>query len=37
MSTESRIPVMLVSVGYAAEGNAPQNARLDIEEVLDIV
>lgn len=34
---ETRIPVMLVSVGYAAEGNAPQNARLDIEEVLDIL
>lgn len=35
--SETRIPVVLVSVGYAAEGNTPQNARLDIEEVLDIV
>lgn len=35
---ETRLPVMLVSVGYAAtEGNAPQNARLDVEDVLDIV
>lgn len=33
---ETRIPVMLVSVGYAAEGNPPQNARLDVEEVLEI-
>lgn len=34
---ETRIPVMLVSVGYAADGNASQNARLDVEEVLDIL
>lgn len=34
---ECRIPVMLVSVGYAAEGNAPQNARLDIKDVLEIL
>ena len=34
---ETRIPVMLVSVGYAAEGNTPQNVRLHVEHVLDIL
>lgn len=33
----TRIPVMLVSVGYAAEGNYPQKPRLDVAQVLDIV
>lgn len=32
----TRIPVMLVAVGYAAEGNYPQKPRLAVTEVLDI-
>lgn len=34
---ENTIPVMLVAVGYEAEGNYPQNPRLATSEVLDIV
>lgn len=34
---ESQVPVILVSVGYPAEGNYPQAARLDVKEVLSIV
>lgn len=34
---ETQIPVMLVAVGYAAEGNYPQNQRLDVDKVLTIV
>ena len=34
---ENQIPVMLVAVGYAAEGNYPQNQRLDVEQVLTLV
>lgn len=33
----NQIPVMLVSVGYPAEGNYPQSARLDVAEVLSVV
>lgn len=32
-----QIPVMLVAVGYPAEGNFPQNPRLDVGEVLTVV
>lgn len=34
---ETRIPVMLIAVGYEAEGNYAQQPRLDVSEVLDIV
>lgn len=33
---ENVLPIMLVAVGYAAEGNFPQNVRLDVDEVLTI-
>lgn len=35
--TANQIPVMLVAVGYAAEGNFPQSPRLDVDEVLTVV
>lgn len=34
---ETLVPVILVSVGYPAEGNYPQAARLDVSEVLSVV
>lgn len=35
--SENLLPVMLVAVGYKGENNFPQNPRLDLEQVLDIV
>lgn len=35
--TANQVPVMLISVGYPAEGNYPQSARLDVKEVLSVV
>lgn len=35
--TANQVPVMLISVGYPAEGNYPQSARLDVKEVLNVV
>ena len=34
---QEQIPVMLVAVGYAAEGNFPQAPRLDVEQVLTVL
>jgi nitroreductase len=35
--SEVDIPVMLVAVGYAGEGNRPQKPRLDVSRVLEVV
>ncbi len=34
---EKQIPVILISVGYPADGNYPQSPRLDVDDVLTIV